>query len=451
MPDKTLNSAMLALLAALLFGCSSGGGSGSSAPGDNGTGNPPATPPPTPTGSPNILLIIADDLGLDASSLYAPGALSPITPTLDSLAADGLIFDNLWVNPICSPTRATILTGRYGLRTGVMGRGDVLDINEESIQSYLTANAPTAYSLAVIGKWHLGGGSNANANHPSQLGIDYFAGTLGGGVNAYTNWQKTINGVTTTSTTYNTTELVDLSVDWINLQSDPWFLWLAFNAPHTPFHLPPANLHTRALNGDQASIDANPAAYYFAAIEAMDSEIGRLLGAMSTEDRANTVTIFIGDNGTPRQVAQDPFDRFSAKDSIYQGGINTPMFVSGVGVRAGEREDALINGTDFFATIAEIAGIDVPSVNDSTSFADLLGDAAAPARDYVYSEFVSEDTAEEVWSIRDARYKLVTFVGGTQALYDLENDPYENTELIAAGADVTSIIQSLEDMAAGIR
>ena len=442
------------LLALVLSGCSSGGGSGSPAPVDNGTGTPPPTPTPTPTpgGSPNILLIIADDLGLDASSLYAPGAQSPITPTLDTLAADGLIFDNLWVNPTCSPTRATMLTGRYGLRTGVMKPGDILDISEESIQSYLAANAPATYRNAVIGKWHLGGGGGgANADHPNQLGVDYFAGTLGGGVNAYTNWQRTINGVTTTSTSYITTELVDLSVDWINQQTEPWFLWLAFNAPHTPFHLPPANLHTRTLSSDQASIDANPDAYYFAALEAMDSEIGRLLAAMSAEDRANTVILFIGDNGTPARVSQSPFGRNSAKGSIYQGGINTPMFASGIGVRTGEREDALINGTDFFATVAELAGIDVPTVNDSVSFADRLGDAGAPERSFAYSELINDITGAEAWSVRDTRYKLIQYDNGTQALYDLENDPYESIELITAGADVATIIQTLEGLAADIR
>ena len=101
--------------------------------------------------------------------------------------------------------------------------------------------------------------------------------------------------------------------------------------------------------------------------------------------------------------------------------------------------------------MAELAGIDVPTINDSVSFAGMLGDAAAPERAYAYSELINDNTGAEAWSIRDSRYKLIQYVGGGQALYDLENDPYESTELIAAGADVATIIQSLEGLAAQIR
>jgi len=167
-------------------------------------------------------------------------------------------------------------------------------------------------------------------------------------------------------------------VFWFSYDGDgkqAWFLWLAFNAPHTPFHLPPANLHSRDLSGTESDIAANPLPYYFAAIEAMDTEMSRLLGSLDAETLANTIIIFLGDNGTPGQVAQFPYSRSKAKGSLYQGGVNVPLFISSPGItRTNERETALVNTTDLFSTIAALAGVNVGQVNDSISFESLLSE-----------------------------------------------------------------------------
>ena len=131
-----------------LFGCGVGGGGSPAGPANTIILNE----------HPNILLIISDDLGLDASSSYTVGIETPVTPTLDSLAANGLVFDNAWANPMCSPTRATILTGRYGFRTGVLGPRDEISLAEISLQSFIDKNVPNTYSHAVVGKgicWHV--------------------------------------------------------------------------------------------------------------------------------------------------------------------------------------------------------------------------------------------------------------------------------------------------------
>ena len=133
------------LLLGVLAGCGGGGGSG-------GGDNPPIDTPPPLNPNPNILLIISDDVGLDASSGYTIGTELPATPTLDALAANGLIFDNAWANPVCSPTRATLLTGRYGYRTGVLTAGDDISLNETSLQSFIDTNIPNTYSHGVFGK-----------------------------------------------------------------------------------------------------------------------------------------------------------------------------------------------------------------------------------------------------------------------------------------------------------
>jgi len=409
----------------------------------------PGDPACTEPESPNILLIIADDLGLDASNQYGISGRGPNTPVLDGLADAGLVFENAWSNPTCSPTRAGILTGKYGSRTGVMEVGDVLPASETSLQSYIRERLPGKYADAVIGKWHLGPLGN-DYEHPAEMGISHFAGILGGGVPDYERWELTVNGEQSTETEYVTSKLVDLADEWVSQQEKPWFLWLAFNAPHTPLHLPPADLHSQALPGTDADIDDNPLDYYFAAIEAMDTEIGRLLDSLSEEVRNNTIVLFVGDNGTPGIVAQEPFSRRKAKDSLYQGGINVPVFVTGPGIeRKGEREQALINTTDLFSTIAALAGVNVAVVNDSWSFTDLLSSEAEHGRRFQFSEMVKEQV--ESWAVSDGEYKLIETESGAQELYLLTTDPFENYELISRGLAPQSVVDDLQSIAAEIR
>jgi|TARA_B110000114_G_C15095297_1_gene400996 arylsulfatase A-like enzyme len=263
------------------------------------------------------------------------------------------------------------------------------------------------------------------------MGIDYFAGLLSGGVQSYTNWNLNENGVTTTSTAYTTTKFTDLAIDWVSAQSQPWFLWLAYNAPHTPFHLPPTNLHSQGnLPTDDASIEANPLPYYHAMIEAMDSEVGRLLNSMTQEERDNTLIVFVGDNGTPSEVVQ-VYSSNRAKGSIYQGGVNVPMVISGKNVtRINETEDALISTTDLFATIADVAGAGSSDTGDSHSFVGLLSSGNAIGRDFVYTEKYNAQTQGTDYTIRNATHKYIYFNSGAEALYNLDENPFESPNLL---------------------
>ncbi len=406
-------------------------------------------PDPVVTGKPNILLVIADDLGKDATPNYTEGSIKPNMPTLQSLITLGITFDNLWSYPVCTPTRASILTGKYGSKTGVLEVGDDISIAETSVQNYIDTNTGNEYATAIVGKWHL---SN-NVSDPTTLGIDYYAGLLNGGVASYTNWNLVENGLTSTSTEYTTTKFTDLAIDWVDAQTKPWFLWLAYNAPHTPFHLAPTSLHSQgSLPTDDASINANPTPYFLSAVEAMDSELGRLLSSLSAEEQANTIVIFIGDNGTPNQVAQSPYSAMRAKGSIYQGGVNVPMIVSGVGVnRMGARETALVHTTDLFATIGNIAGISTQQINNSTSFFDLLSDTNGSQREYVYTERSNGGAVS--YAIRDANYKLIINSNGSEEFYNLTTDAYESSNLIGTtlSAEATIAKAALEAEANRIR
>jgi arylsulfatase A-like enzyme len=375
--------------------------------------------------NPNVLLIIADDMGLDASPGYNIGTLKPNMPNLQNLINSGVRFNNVWSNPVCSPTRSTILTGKYGYRTGVLIGGDPLSTSEISLQTYINANSGNEYSNAVVGKWHLSG-TPTQPLHPNDMGIQYFSGVIGGGVQSYYNWQHTENGQVSTSNEYTTTKLTDDAITWINDQEQPWFLWLAYNAPHTPFHLPPSDLHYQgSLPEDQASIDSNPLPYYLATIEAIDSEMGRIFNSINSEDLENTVIIFLGDNGTPGQVIQQ-YHSQRAKGSLYKGGINVPMIISGKGVnRINAQEDALISTVDLFATISELCGISTDEIHDSISFKELLNSSGSNDRSNIYSE-----VGNNYFAIRNSTHKYMSFEDGSEALYDLEENPFEMPNLL---------------------
>ncbi len=381
-------------------------------------------------GQPNILLIIADDVGIDASPGYAVGSQLPKMPNLEKLMSEGLVFDNAWSFPVCSPTRASILTGKYGVHTGVLNATNAATIgnNELSIQRYLDNNTGQAYAHSIFGKWHL---SN-NANSPTALGVGTYAGILRGAVPDYFNWTLTKDGKSNISTEYCTSQITDMAMEWIEAQTKPWFCWLGYTAAHTPLHLPPDSMHSQgALPSDSSSVNANPIPYFLAMIESIDFELGRILNSLSATERANTVVIYIGDNGTSRQVLQGPYRPAQSKGSLYQGGIHVPLVVSGYGVeRKGERETALINSADLFTTISEIAGVETPVYENSYSFKPLLYSAIAGKRKYNYSEVLSSDFTKSGYTIRDSQYKLIVFDDGMNVMYDLLADAYESTNLL---------------------
>jgi arylsulfatase A-like enzyme len=205
----------------------------------------------------NVLLVIADDFGLDASPGYSVGAEKPNMPTLEGLCKQGLVFDNVWAHPTCTPTRASVLTGHYGVHTNVVQVDDVLAPTPTILQA--VARSAARYTTAVIGKWHVGG-RRPDPNHPAQFGAQYCAGFLTGALQDYFSWSMTFNGKEQPESRYSTTVLTDHAIDWVGAQKKPWFLWLAYNAPHAPFHVPPAELHTQRGLIKGASATPRPSA-----------------------------------------------------------------------------------------------------------------------------------------------------------------------------------------------
>lgn len=396
----------------------------------------------------NILLIIADDYGADSSALYNTASASvslPPTPNINALATNGVVFRNAYANPVCSPTRACLITGRYGFRTGI---GDVilgptspmLTAAELTLPEMFAANASLNYQLAHFGKWHL----NNQASSPNTIGgWPTFAGSLGGAVANYTNWTKTTNGTSFTTSNYATTDLVNDAVTWIAAHTNqPWFAWVAFNAPHTPLHKPPNALapHYTGLSGTQININNNPRPYFEAMVEAMDTELGRLLASVN---RTNTHIIFLGDNGTSGQVIQSPFVSAKAKDTIYEGGTKVPMVVAGPSVVSpGRTNDTLVHAVDVFATILAMAGISnaatlTTNTIDSQSFLPALTSTSNLTRYVFVEKFGTNSASADGRALRNAQFKLLSFDAGGTEFYDLLADPAENTNLLTGTMTAT--------------
>ncbi|MEM6343242.1 MAG: sulfatase-like hydrolase/transferase [Bacteroidota bacterium] len=391
----------------------------------------------------NILLIIVDDIGVDPVPGYTAtaGATKANMPHLQALADSGLTYDNVWANPVCSPTRAAILSGKYGFRTGVLNPQDQSRImkSETTLHAYLDSASGGNYAQSLIGKWHLGGTANNNYDYPIEMGIDYFAGIMGGGVPDYFSWPLVENGQQATDTTYATTKLTNLAIDWIQAQNQPWFCWLAYNSAHTPYHLPPAEMHSQTgLSGDSMDIENNPLPYYLAMIESLDYELGRIFDSIPQSTLDNTTIIFVGDNGTQRGVIQAPYNGQKSKGSLYQGGVHVPMIVSGAGIsRQGEREASLISVTDIFPTVLELGGIATPSVNDGFSFYPTFNTANSGTRHCAYAE-VDDGSEKSGWAVREDTFKLIHFSNAADEMYDLLQDPYENVNLLTGSTPMTA-------------
>ena len=400
---------------------------------------------PLPTGRAedrplNVLFVVADDLGVDNVGVYGEHPDPARTPNIDQLATDGLLFRRAYANPVCSPSRATLLTGRYAWRNGLgmalsPWSSDRLPITEKTLATLL---APT-HRTAAVGKWHLG----VDPAHPAQMGFDHHRGTLNnissfmGGT--YDDYEKNVDGVAVRSTTYATTDTVDDALALIQqFGSDPWFLWVAFNAAHTPLHKPPAALHGYTL---PAAVEGNEPIHSKAMIEALDTELGRLLASLDPLTRANTLIVFISDNGPVSETVTAPWDPDKAKTTVFELGVRVPLVIAGPGVPAGLECEGLVNTTDLFATVLEAVGVPHPAPEDAVSLAPYFVDPTQPSlREHVYVESFSPN-AGDVFdarriAVRGERFKLIQrFLPGEsgaprEEFYDLLNDPYETVDLI---------------------
>lgn len=410
-------------------------------------------------GSPNILLIIADDLGEDVVQITGGSSnrvmevvnyegateIRGSLPNISLFLRNGLHFHQTWAQPACSPTRASIYAGLHPWKSGVGSPGNPAP---ELLGSVVTLPEilPSGYACGLFGKWHLGS-LNAAGTLPTDHGWDKFHGTLGGVVNDYEDWYPvdSASGYAQPATPSNdeaTWVTARETAAWINgLDPDtPWFATVAFHAPHDPFHVP----HSTIIGGGAFGIgfDAGTAGTpgsdernFNLMVQNMDHHIGRLIGSVSggivpgldfdpisSAQLDNTVIIFIGDNGSYRDIATE-----EEKTTIYEGGVRVPMLVADgravlqemlqfgisplhlAGTKLNLTTFHLAHVVDLYKTIVRFAdptASGFPGNSDSQDLTPFLTEPAPqlPIRAYNFSQWFS-NTGKRA-TIRNLGYKL---------------------------------------------
>lgn len=409
---------------------------------------------PEPPGG-NVLVMLLDDVGVDKLASY-DGPYAPPTPRLDALAAEGVRFARAYAAPVCTPTRAILMTGRHGRRTGIGWIADTGSRDSElALSEVIVPEAlPEGWSNSAVGKWHLAGPrADEWLTHPNRSGFDWYAGSPGNpyyqqGLGYY-EWERNQNGDVAWSTTYMTTDSVDTALERIEAMPEPWFLYIAFNAVHGPLNNPPA-----ALVGEEgrAPEGADPHLFYDAILGALDLEIGRLLDSVDPDVLGRTTVLTIGDNGTmPNGVPRGaPADRL--KHTPYEGGIRVPFLVNGPLVaEPGSTSEALVHVADVLPTTMEIAGVPLEGdegellvlpdgqevVLDGRSLVPFLRDPRAEGREHVYAEaFFPNGPGPyglDRQAIQTRTHKLV-IDDGVESFYRLEPPLYwDDVDLLASG------------------
>jgi len=334
-----------------------------------------AAPPP------NILIILTDDQGGADYSAY--GTTDLRTPNLDRLFAEGIGFENFYANCcVCSPTRAALLTGCYPDRVGVPG---VIRTRPEDSWGFLSpkfALLPALlqaadYHTAIIGKWHLG---LTSPNTPNQRGFEFFHGFLGDMMDDY--WTHRRHGQ---NYMRRNTEIIDpeghatdLFTDWActylserSEQDEPFFLYLAYNAPHSPIQPPPEWLE-QVQNRDPNLPGRR--AKLVAFIEHLDHGIGEVLDTLDREGLAeNTLVIFTSDNGGQLGLGANNGAWRSGKGHVYEGGLRVPFAARWPGqIAPGSHTDNPAITMDLFPTVLEAAGLTLPEGLDGVSLLPTL-------------------------------------------------------------------------------
>jgi arylsulfatase A-like enzyme len=338
----------------------------------------------------NIVVILVDDLGYGDLSSY--GAKDLKTPHIDGLVAAGIRFDNFYANcPVCSPTRASLLTGRYPDMVGVPG----------VIRTHITNNwghlAPQAvllpkllkragYHTAIVGKWHLG---LQSPNIPNVRGFDHFHGYLGDMMDDYYNHRRhginymRLNSKEIDPKGHATDLFTQWAIDYIKERAKskrPFFLYLAYNAPHTPIQ-PPKDWLEKVKKREKNISDKR--AKLVALIEHLDDGIGKVIASLKRNDLDdNTLIIFTSDNGGQLNVGANNGPLRAGKQDMYEGGIRVPMCaVWPEKIKAGSRGDRVALTMDLFPTICEAAGAVVDNEIDGRSILPTLLGKSRPAEE----------------------------------------------------------------------
>ena len=376
---------------------------------------------------PNIIIILADDAGYSDFGFMGSDEIK--TPNLDQLALDGVVFNNAYVSAsVCSPSRAGLLTGMYQQRFGHECNLDSdvnnsFDPNQISIAEALKTEG---YTTGLIGKWHLG---DKTQNHPLKNGFDYFWGFISGARNYFydpneVNRNSIRNVVENYTQTkfdgYLTDVLGNKAISFIdkNTQSNnPFFLFLSFNAPHTPM---------QAKEEVLEKFKDNPRKVYASMMWSMDEAIGHVIDALKENNQYdNTIIYFLSDNGAAMSNNASPFPFKGWKGNQYEGGIKTPMIMTWKNkIKSNTKFDGFISALDIFKTSLEVS-----NVND-----DLMVNADGKnIMNYINVNTIQNENLfwrkDKMATVRSGNYKLIRLNDTSTVLYNIENNYFEDLDL----------------------
>jgi len=385
---------------------------------------------------PNIVFILADDLGYADVSCYGRPDLS--TPNIDRLATNGVRFLQAYANSaVCTATRTALITGRYqyrfriGLEEPLSAEGKVgLSPQEPTIPSLLKK---AGYGTALVGKWHLG---PLPAFGPLKSGYDHFYGFRGGALDYYSHhstdqsddlWD---DDVAIHQTGYLTDLLGDRAVEVVNgyaRSNQPFFLSLHFNAPHWPWEAPGDEAESERIKATNLfHYDGGTQQTYRRMIAQMDLQIGRVLAALEANRMLdNAIVVFTSDNGGERFADTWPFT--GRKTELLEGGLRIPAIVSWPArLPRGKTAEQVAISMDWLPTFAAIAGVptDAASPPDGISLLPHLLDPASTVRRTLFWRY--KGNAQR--AVRDGDYKYLKMLGNT-FLFDVVADPMERANL----------------------
>jgi arylsulfatase A len=403
-------------------------------------------PAPAVASQPNLLVVMTDDQG--EWDLGSTGNPHIETPNMDALAQSGVRFSRYYAAPVCSPTRAGMMTGRYAFRTGIYNTrfgGDSLALGEITVAQLLKG---AGYRTGLFGKWHLG---RYHGYQPQQRGFDEFLGHYQGHIERYEYADQFVhNGRPVESRGYVTELVTDAAIDFIDeskrrAPAAPFFCYLSYSAPHSPFQMDTSHAHQP--EGDamiekylRKGLPLTQARIY-AMVERVDRNIGRLLAHLESGGLAkDTVVFFMSDNGGVSKHWTGDLRGFKAQ--VYEGGVRSPLFVRWPGkFPAGGVVRGQASHVDLLPTLCELAGAKVPGDReiDGRSLVPLLRAGTGDRHhEYVYHSWNRMlPTPDANWGISDQRFKLVGPGGGARTkggetswgLFDLEDDPGEKKNL----------------------